>query len=165
GYESYQLSELEFPSQINLEITEDTLMEDLANARSLLLSRKRVYGDYRHWWSARPANVRELETLPPSQQVVEQIIAIYQGIDAARETLGPERFLDVRYEAFCQDVQSSLDRIAQFCARQGVSLRSRNAAIPASFPISTGGELAPDLETALQAYLTAQHNRLPHAAP
>jgi len=133
----------------------------LANARSLLQARKRAYGDYRPWWSARPANVDELAQLPPHQQVVEQIIAIYQGIDAARPVIGSHRFLDVQYERFCQDVPGSLQDISRFFAEQDVSLAPRGAEIPASFPIATGGELEPALEDALRAYLTAQQDRLP----
>ena len=139
--------------------------DSLANARSLLVARKRTYGDYAPWWSARPAIVKELEALPPHQQVAEQIIAIYQGINAARETIGPERFLDLSYEIFCRDVSGSLGRIDQFFAGQDAPLQRRNASTPARFPISTGGALEPDLEDALRTCLTSRQHRLPDSSP
>ncbi len=134
--------------------------DPLANARSLLVARKRIHGDYRPWWSARPAQVADLERLPPHQQVVEQIIAIHEAIDAARPIIGPQRFLDIQYESFCQDVQSSLARINHFLSARGASLARRPGGIPTHFPISSGGTLEPDLEDALRAYVAAQQGRL-----
>ncbi len=135
--------------------------DPLANARSLLIARKRAYGDYRPWWSARPAQIEDIEHLPPHQQVVEQIIAIHEAINAARLIIGPQRFLDIQYEHFCEDVQSSLERISHFLFAQGASpLARRPGAVPAHFPISSGGVLEPDLEDALRAYVEAQRDRL-----
>ncbi len=139
--------------------------DPLANARSLLMARKRIYDDYNRWWSARPANVHELERLPPHQQVVEQIITIHQGIDAARTAIGARSFLDVGYETFCQDVHGGLDQIAHFFATQGAPLTLRPDSIPETFPVSTGGQLEPALENALASYLNSQQNRLPSSQP
>ncbi|NOX63646.1 MAG: sulfotransferase, partial [Chloroflexi bacterium] len=94
-------------------------------ARSLLHARKRTFGHYDTWWSARPPRVDELLSLPPHEQVVEQIIAIYEGVDQARAIIGPHRFLDMTYEAFCEDVHGGLETVEAFLSDRGVNVRRR----------------------------------------
>ncbi|NOZ72782.1 MAG: sulfotransferase [Chloroflexi bacterium] len=128
-------------------------------AKSLLSGRKRLFGSYNHWWSVRPANVEVLEQLDAHQQVVEQIIAVYDGIDIARSTIGPEYFFDIQYEAFCRNVHGSLDAIEYFLANSGVRLQHRSSKIPPNFPISQGEPLDMTLMQALLMYIEEQRQR------
>ncbi len=74
-----------------------------ANAASLLRARERFFGDRSHWYSARPPNAAELETLPPTEQVHGQVRATNEHIVASLATLPGRRHLHVSYESFCDD--------------------------------------------------------------
>lgn len=89
---------------------------EIDNAHSLLEGRKKVYGDYSKWWSAEPPAINRLKGLPPHEQVIEQIFQIYDLIERNCQVIGPLRFLEVQYEAFCDDVFGTLQKISQFLA-------------------------------------------------
>jgi hypothetical protein len=55
------------------------------NAHSLLEARREVFGHYAGWWSMEPPQIRTLETLPPEQQVVEQVRSINALVELARK--------------------------------------------------------------------------------
>jgi hypothetical protein len=123
----------------------------LTNARSLLAGRMRRSGDYAAWWSAEPPGIERLRSLPPEQQVVEQIRLIAETIAADRESIGAARFLNVSYESLCDDPRMTMDAIETFCARQGTQLTTR-AEIPARFDRSSGAPIDAGLESALERY-------------
>lgn len=87
---------------------------EVDNAHSLLEGRKKIYGNYTQWWSAEPPAVEQLKQLLPHEQVVEQIYHMYALIDKHRQVIGPEKFIEIQYEAFCDDVVGTLRKIEQF---------------------------------------------------
>lgn len=117
--------------------------ETLWVAQSLLQSRQQIYGDIRHWWSVEPPGIEFLKTLLPTEQVVAQVHAIYDLIEQDRVAIGPERFLEVEYEAFCQDVLGTMHRIGDFLAQHGIRPTIRGP-VPSSFPVLQTPLIAPE---------------------
>jgi hypothetical protein len=104
----------------------------VANAASLLAARKRIFGDYGHWWSAEPPGIEELRTLPPHEQVVEQVRRVEELVRTDGERLGAGRLLEVRYEAVCEDPRGVLEAIGRFASRAGIQL-ARRREVPLRF--------------------------------
>ena len=122
------------------------------NAQSLLAARKRIHGDYTTWWSVEPPRIDQLRSLPPHEQVVEQIRAVEAVIQADRDVLGPERFLELRYEDVCDDPRQALREVADFAGAGGIALLPRRE-VPARFDRAAPPQLEPELRAALADYL------------
>jgi LPS sulfotransferase NodH len=124
----------------------------VATASSLLAGRKAIFGDYGHWWSAEPPEIDELRSLPPEQQVVEQVRRIEALIERDRERLGGKRFLELRYEELCADPDASLDAVAGLVERNGSRL-TRRRQVEAKFDPSDPASLPPELHERLVDYV------------
>ena len=122
------------------------------HARSILAARQRANGEVQSWWSAEPPGWQELSALSPPEQAVGQIDAIHAAIDAARERVGAERFIDVAYADLIDDVGSTLDAVANFAAAHGIRLVVRGE-VPSEFPRRPAPELEPGLDAELAACL------------
>jgi hypothetical protein len=122
------------------------------NAASLLAARKRIHGDYAAWWSVEPPGIEELRSLPPQEQVVEQVRAVEAVIQADRDALGPERFLELRYEDVCDDPRQALRDAADFAGAGGIALLPRRE-VPERFDRPAPSSLEPELREALADYL------------
>ena len=121
----------------------------LDHAHSLLEARKLVHGSYERWWSAEPPGYEGLLELPPEEQVIQQVQRVEAAIDAHRAAVGPERFLDLRYEDLCLDPQAALGTIAAFAGARGCALRQA-ADPPAEFSRRAGVRIEPELYGRLQ---------------
>ena len=110
------------------------------NVASILAARLAVRGDEAAWWSAEPPEVERLRALPPREQAAGQVRGVSAAIDAERESLGRERFLDVRYERLCADTHGVLAEISEFASAHGLALAGRRP-VPASFGARSGGLL------------------------
>jgi hypothetical protein len=128
-------------------------------AVSLLQTRKRVHGDYNTWWSMEPPAMESLQCLPPHEQVVEQIVQIYELIESQSRDLGTERFLVVGYEQFCENVHQTLSELDAFFARHAMTVRKRETKIPERFSRSTGSHADPELVEGVARYA---HNHQRH---
>lgn len=106
---------------------------EVDNAHSLLEGRKKIYGNYTQWWSAEPPAVEQLKQLLPHEQVVEQIYHIYALIDKQRQVIGPEKFIEIQYEAFCDDVVGALRRVDQFLADHNLFPNTDPNKVPTHF--------------------------------
>lgn len=106
------------------------------NGHSLLEGRKKVYGHYDTWWSAEPPAIEQLKKLPPHQQVIEQVCHIYAQINRDKQEIGPEHFIDLYYEDFCENVHKSLNSIEKFFKAHEVDIYPRISIteLPTSFP-------------------------------
>lgn len=124
----------------------------LATATSLLAGRKALYGDYRHWWSSEPPEIDSLRTLPPHEQVVEQVRSIDALIDRALDDIGPDRFNELTYETLCEDAQAALNGIAALAERNGFQLTPRME-VPSSLERSRPDPIDSGLHERLVAYI------------
>jgi hypothetical protein len=122
--------------------------------RSILLARKRLHGAYCKWVSLEPPGFEALQRRPAHEQVIEQIRSTYAVIDEARARYDADRFLDVGYEQFCDNVPTTLQSIADFIASHGVRLGERRA-VPKKFPLSPGSPIESELLAQLQDYASA----------
>jgi hypothetical protein len=124
----------------------------LATATSLLAGRKALYGDYGHWWSSEPPEIDRLRTLPPHEQVVEQVLSIEALIDSALDDIGPHRFNELTYETLCEDAAGELGQIAALAERNGFNLAPRME-VPSSLERSSPDPIDPSLHERLVAYI------------
>jgi len=106
--------------------------DEADTAASILAGRRTVHADESEWWSVEPPQIERLRTLPPREQVLEQVRAIESLVDETKEEIGRDRFLDVRYEDACADTHRALGSIAEFAERHGVGLRIRRE-VPTRF--------------------------------
>ncbi|MGH3051538.1 MAG: sulfotransferase family protein [Gaiellaceae bacterium] len=106
--------------------------DEADTAASILAGRRAVNADESKWWSVEPPEIERLRTLPPQEQVLEQVRAVESLVDEAREEIGRDRFLDVRYEDVCADTHRALESVMDFVERHGVALRVRRD-VPARF--------------------------------
>lgn len=81
------------------------------NIQSLLLARKRQYGDMRQWYSFKIRAYHRLKDLPPVEAVSGQVASIHAAIARGLETIGDERKLVVNYEDFCRDPEAIYRRL------------------------------------------------------
>ncbi|QIZ69366.1 sulfotransferase family protein [Oxynema aestuarii] len=95
------------------------------NGHSLLAGRKKVYGDYKTWWSVEPPEVDKLKNLPAYEQVIEQIRSIYTLIERDKQIIGTERFLDLDYEEFCNNTHYVLNKISNFFDSHELMIKKR----------------------------------------
>ena len=125
----------------------------LDNAQSILATRRAVHGDYGRWWSLEPPAVERLRALPPEEQAVEQIRHVEAVMRADRERLSAERFLDVRYEALCDNPRGALAAVQELAERRGFSLAPRRE-IPERFERQGGAvTIDPALHERLADYV------------
>lgn len=123
-----------------------------ANARSLLAGRPHAVGSYEAWWSVEPPDIERLRSLPPHEQVVEQVRSLDALVAQIERKIGSERVLHISYEELCADAHGQLARIAAFAAAHGCELGERGN-VPGTFDRSEGADpLPPELERALADY-------------
>ena len=103
------------------------------NALSLLKGRKSIFGQYDRWWSMEPPAIDSLKNMEPHQQVVEQVNHILSLIENDRQKIGRDRFLEIEYDNFCNDVYKNISRIDRFFAKHGVQISKRASKIPNQF--------------------------------
>lgn len=126
------------------------------NACSLLETRQRVWGNYSTWWSMEPPEVELLKSLPPHEQVVEQIRHIHALIERDRQIIGLHRFTDIKYKDLCRDVYGFLESFEQFLNRHGVSVRQRGVQVPERFERRSQTRLDPVLCGKVAHYVSGQ---------
>jgi len=137
-----------FPEAVFVRIRRDLL----ATATSLLAGRMSLFGDYGHWWSSEPPEIDRLRTLPPDEQVVEQVRSIDALIDRARDEIGASRFCELSYESLCEDAPAALEQIAALTERNGFRLTTRTE-VPSSLERSTPDAIDSPLHERLVAYI------------
>ena len=123
-----------------------------ANAHSLLKARWNTNGEYTTWFSVEPPGLDALRSRPPYAQVVEQIRQIEARIAADRAIIGPDRFVNIDYEAFCDDPYRVLAHLDRFFAQHNLQLAKR-AQIPAQFARNTTIDIQPELYHRLMEYI------------
>jgi len=119
-------------------------------ATSILAARREANGNYDAWWSVEPVEIDRLRSLPPEEQVVEQVRAVERSIQEAQVRLGAERFVHVDFPSVAADPAGQL---ALLGTRLGMSRRASTIPVPASFDERSRPWIEPELTTRLQAYL------------
>jgi hypothetical protein len=99
-----------FPDALFIHLVRD----GRAVARSILEQRDR-HGGREVWWGSRPPGWRELLARDPVEQAGLQWKLCIEHTRAAAATLGPGRYLEQRYEDFCEAPAEVLRRVGAFC--------------------------------------------------
>jgi sulfotransferase family protein len=111
------------------------LRDPIENARSILNLRIKMTGTKERWFSLPPREVAKIKRHPYWEQVVEQVYYTQQQISRDKQIFGAERFYDVRYEDFCEDVHGTLAGIHRFFEERKVKVQIRGE-VPARFAVS-----------------------------
>lgn len=101
--------------------------------QSILLMRRRLFGDFQTWWSIRPRNWRQLAELPnPVEQVAGQVSSVDQALNGACSQIPSGNWVTISYESFCDDTRAELSKLASALAELGYPL-DIDERVPASF--------------------------------
>lgn len=105
-----------------------------AVARSILEMRER-HGGLDRYWGIRPPGWRELAALDPIESVARQWRDVILDVRARSGNVGPGRYLEVRYEDFCERPAETLRVVGDWARftwpgdtaeRAGAGIESRN---------------------------------------
>lgn len=81
----------------------------LYNAQSLLMARKKFFGNCDEWYSYRPPNYESLKNTPIEEQVIEQVIASDSAIEKQLKEMRTSEYSIVDYSDFCKSPSVILD--------------------------------------------------------
>jgi hypothetical protein len=123
-------------------------------ALSLLRGRIEMYGDPRVWLSIRPRSFPTGEALSPEAEVVYQIQGLITDLREDISMIGPERFMVIHYETFCQVLPRCLQQLADFLLNHDILVRQQQES-PVGFPLRRGRTdiLSPAQVAALTQYV------------
>lgn len=94
------------------------LVRDARAVVRSILDRREHHDGLERWWGSRPPGWRELALLPPAEQAAHQWRLCVEHTRGAARELGPGRYLEVRYEDFCDSPRETLEKTAAFCDLQ-----------------------------------------------
>ncbi len=114
----------------------------LWNCHSLVLARRRQ-GLEKRWWSVQPPGYRDLLGQPLWKQAAEQILRTRKIIERDLRESADGRFLEVEYEALCDDPRSVLARLKDWLEPRGF-VAFPDLRLPKRFPRMTKWTLEED---------------------
>ena len=106
-------------------------------ALSLLRARVNIYGDVNRFYSIKPSSYAPSPDRSPEKSVVDQMSGLVQDLWEAMVAVGVNRFLVIRYEAFCASPSAGIQRIHDRISDRGVALEKRHPP-PDAFKPSKG---------------------------
>jgi len=122
-----------FPEAVYLRVSRDHLQ----TAQSLLLGRKRYFGDAKKWFSVKPKAYDRIARFEPCQQICEQLFEIEKDLDRDLGDVAAGRVFDLQYESFCSDPNGNMKRFQEFYESvSGKKLVGRTP-LPESFQVSS----------------------------
>ena len=122
------------------------------SALSDLKARYANKGSPTEWNSATPANVKQLLTRPPFEQVIENQYEFNQAISNAFVHIAPERTLNVWYEDLMEDSKAEIDQISTFLSLMN-SKEPGTLAPPSSTKIEIPEKTLTDMKDFLDLHL------------
>lgn len=114
----------------------------LWNCHSLVLARQRQ-GLENRWWSVRPPGYRNLLGEPLWKQAAQQILRTRKIIERDLRESANGRFLEVEYEALCDDPRSVLSTLAEWLKLRGFAAYP-DLRLPQRFPRTTNWTIQED---------------------
>jgi hypothetical protein len=110
-----------FPDAVYLFMRRDPVY----TAQSIIMARRRLFGDDRHWFSVKPPDYREFKDLEPFAQVVSQIKSVEDRIRGLFDKRRIVNRFEIRYEALCTNWDGVLEQTAESCRNFGLRLEKR----------------------------------------
>jgi hypothetical protein len=99
-----------------------TKRSPLYNIQSLLGARHKFFGTDEKWYSAKPREYAMLKGLTPCEQVAGQVYYTNRAIEEALGRSEPARWLEVKYEEFCENPARTFVQIADKLSGQGYAM-------------------------------------------
>ena len=130
-----------------------TERDEVDNGHSLLVTRKKVFGNYDQWWSMEPPNICDLIHLPPSHQVIQQIRSIHETIESDLHLMNvsSEQFIHVNYEELCENPDSCMRKLSKFFAKNNIKVE-RTSFVLNSFERNKAVQIPQSLYQGLNDY-------------
>lgn len=102
-----------------------THRDEIDNGHSLLEVRKKVFGNYKTWWSMKPPGHEKLDDLPPCKQVIEQIRHIQDLIkrDLKNAKVPKSRIFHISFDELCSNPNHLIKRFKGFLTRNGCQVK------------------------------------------
>ena len=97
------------PDLIFLHIQRDPLY----NMQSILMSRKKYYGDESKWLSVQPREYDELKRMDVEHQIAGQVYYTNKAIMQGLKDIPPHKKLNIQYEEFCKTPASVFQEIRE----------------------------------------------------
>jgi hypothetical protein len=91
------------------------LIRDARAVGRSILDRREHHDGLDEWWGNRPPGWRDWLGCRPAEQVALQWRLCIEHTRRSAQALAPERYLEVRYEDFCDAPTDTLERTAAFC--------------------------------------------------
>ncbi|HSS65598.1 MAG TPA: sulfotransferase [Gammaproteobacteria bacterium] len=129
----------------------------LWNCHSLVLARRRQ-GLENRWWSVRPPGYRKLLAEPLWKQAAQQVLRTREIIERDLRDSAEGRFLEVEYEALCDDPRSVLARLKDWLEPRGF-VAFPDIRLPRRFPRRSEWTLEQD-QHAVRDYLERSWRRM-----
>jgi len=130
-----------------------THRNEVENGHSLLETRRKVFGDYKTWWSMEPPGIDKLQQLPIHQQVIEQIRSIHAVIknDLHFSGVNEDKIFHINYEEFCDKPAEAIRNLAKFFKLNGYVIE-RNSYKPSTFKRRKNIRIDKELYEAMKKY-------------
>lgn len=92
----------------------------LFNAQSLLLARKKFFGNFDDWYSFKPVEYETIKAKPFWEQAVDQVVLCHAAVEQQLRQLKSDRYSVVEYEKFCREPQETLKGLNRVLSLDGV---------------------------------------------
>lgn len=97
--------------------------DPLYTAQSLLISRRKRYGDYKRWFGIKPPGYEKITEHPPHEQVVLQVKSLEDHIEKSIKKNEIKGIHLVNYEELCKNTELQLKSIDRFYNDIGLTLQ------------------------------------------
>ena len=117
--------------------------DELDTAQSILNARIKLYNNKNHSWSVVPTTVGYRKSDEPYwEQIVKQIRGVYSNINSAKEIIGYDKFIFIKYKDLCDDTSSVLKFIKNKLNEKGVPVSLDDTSDIPNLNFSTGKKVS-----------------------
>jgi len=93
--------------------------------QSILLSRLKVLGSIKEWWSVPPRQINEILNMEPVKQVAMQVYLVYKQINEDLERNNAKRVFYVDYNELCDNPGKLLNDFRDWLSQYGIPLKQK----------------------------------------
>lgn len=104
--------------------------EPLLIMQSLLLARKRYYGNCNTWWSVKPKEYSLLKKMDVYYQIAGQVYFTEKAITSGLQAIPKERQMKVSYRDICKNPNLFLNMLAEAYKKLGCNLNIDSSSLP-----------------------------------
>jgi len=103
-------------------------------ASSILKVRQARYGDISRWWSLKPREHDQIESLSAHEQIVAQIFFLQQDLEKQVLAVPAAWVWEINYDEICADPMNFVKELVGRASAAGVQIRATDTIAAQSFP-------------------------------